>query len=123
MMIPCVMTSGILILVWLACISTGSLVVFCLLFGFFSGAFVSLPPAVIASISSEPRKIGIRVGQSFTLISIGALIGTPISGALQVEDHGNYIFMAIFAGVIVLSGGALLTAARALWSRRIMVKV
>lgn len=88
-----------------------------------SGAFVSLPPAVVASISKDPRKIGIRVGQSFSIVAFAALMGTPISGALQTADNGGFTKMATFAGVVVLSGGIILAAARLVWSRKIWLKV
>lgn len=122
-MIPCVSISGILILLWLLCTTSPSLVTFCVLFGFVSGAFVSLPPAVIASISKDPRKIGIRVGQSFSIVSLAALMGTPISGALQVRERGGFWGMAVFAGTVVLSGGVILSCARVMWSRKVLVKV
>lgn len=123
MIIPCVTISGILVLIWLACTTLGSLVVFCILFGFFSGAFVSLPPAVIASISKDPKKIGVRVGQSFSMVSVALLAGPPISGAIMSGENGRFTGTAIFAGIVVLFGGFTLIVARLLWSRSLYVKV
>lgn len=122
-MIPCATFSGILIIIWQRCTSIGALIVFCILFGFCSGAFVSLPPAVVAAISRDPRKIGIRVGQSFTIVSFGALTGPSISGAIQQQQNGAFSGMAFFAGFIVLSGGIVLFVTRIIWSRKVLLKV
>ena len=41
---------------------TEGIVVFCLLFGFFSGAFVSLGPAVVSALTPDPRLFAARLG-------------------------------------------------------------
>lgn len=127
-MIPCVSVSGILILIWPHCTTSGPLIAFCILYGFASGAFVSLPPAVIASISTAvpANKIGVRVGQAFTFAAFATLSGTPISGACLTSDggrQGGYVKMSLFAGCVVLAGGIILAVARVRWNRGFLVKV
>lgn len=68
-------------------------------------------PALIAQISPI-REIGVRTGTMFACISIGALTGSPIGGALVTKDHGNYLYLQIFCGVVMAAGALLFTASR-----------
>ncbi|KAI0057044.1 MFS general substrate transporter [Artomyces pyxidatus] len=62
--------------------SVAGIVVFAILYGFFSGAFLSMFSPAITMMSKNERELGIRLGFASTLSSIGALTGTPIDGAL-----------------------------------------
>ena len=95
---------GILLLaMWLPSRSNAPIIVFTALFGFGSGAFVSLAPSLIAQIS-DIRQIGVRTGSFFTVISIAALISQPIGGAILTRWNGSYTGMQIYAGVLCTSG-------------------
>ena len=49
----------------------------------------------------------------FSIVSFASLTGTPIGGAIiQHTPLGRYWGGQVFAGVCVLTGGAVLTAAR-----------
>lgn len=78
--IPCLTICGAMTFVFLACGSTGGIIGFAIVFGFFSGAYVSLLPSIQAGFARNVQEIGVRLGLPFTLLSIGALVGTPISG-------------------------------------------
>ena len=87
----------------------GGLITVSILYGFFSGAYVSLlSPALIAFATSH-TEIGLRVGMGFLVISIPALVGTPIIGAL-LDAYGFYA-PTIWSGVMILSGCCLLVFA------------
>jgi MFS family permease len=75
------------------------------LYGFASGAYVSMGPALIAQIS-DIRQIGVRNGTMFAIISVAALTGSPIGGALVTKANGGFLYLQIFCGV-ALSAGAL----------------
>jgi hypothetical protein len=66
--IPTIIVSGILLFSWLAISTWRGFVVFALLYGFFSGTLVSLPPAGIAALTDihQMSKIGVRMGMVFT---------------------------------------------------------
>lgn len=66
----------------LACGSVGGVICFAIFFGFFSGAYVSLLPSVTASFARSVGEIGVRMGVSFAVVGVAALLGTPISGWL-----------------------------------------
>ncbi|KAF2772677.1 MFS general substrate transporter [Teratosphaeria nubilosa] len=62
--------------------STTGLVVWSLLYGFCSGAFVSLQGAVVASMTTDMRTIGTRFGINMFAGALGILIGSPVGGAI-----------------------------------------
>lgn len=105
--------SGILVLaLWLPSRGNAPAIVFSALYGFGSGAFVSLAPALVAQIS-DLREIGFRNGTFFSIISFAALTGTPIAGALVPNVLTDpYTKLQIFAGVVMIAGASLFVVAR-----------
>lgn len=96
---------------WLPGNSAATTIVFAALYGFSSGAFVSLGPAVVAQIS-KIKDIGVRTGTVYAFASIAVLIGNPIGGALLERDNGNYAYLQIFCGVAIAVGCAFFVASR-----------
>ena len=106
--------SAILVLaLWLPATTNAPIIVFAALYGFGSGAFVSMAPALIAQIS-DIRQIGIRTGTMFAIISVAALCGNPIGGALLAREGGGFLHLQIFTGIVMLVGSTGFVAAR--WS-------
>lgn len=95
---PVTMNLGLLCSIWVLSTSIHTLVVFCCLFGFFSGMFVGLIPPVVSQISPDER-LGARIGAFYSLIAISSLIGTPVGGALingnARADYQNVILYAV----------------------------
>jgi MFS family permease len=110
MMVPCALLSGVLILCLLSISSPVSILVFCILFGFFSGSFVSLQPSILVFLSPNRGIIGTRMGMSFTILAISLLIGTPIAGAIL--DAAGYRAVWSYGGVLTLAGSATIGLAR-----------
>lgn len=80
---------------------------------FFSGPLVSLPPAVIATLSPHPGVIGLRLGMVFVPIAFGLLIGSPIAGAILKSGNGdNWKALEAFCGSCILLSVILVGAAR-----------
>ncbi|KAL8834183.1 MAG: hypothetical protein Q9170_003884 [Blastenia crenularia] len=106
--------STVLVLaLWLPARGNVPYILFSAFYGFSSGAFVSLAPALIAQIS-DIREIGVRTGSMFAVISVAALVGNPIGGALVTNERGNYAHLQIFCGIMMLGGSVVFVAAR--WS-------
>ena len=104
--------SAILVLaLWRHAHTNATIIAFAVLYGFGSGAFVSMSPAVTAQIS-DVRQIGIRNGSLFAFISVAALCGSPIGGMLLTRYHGGYEGLQIFAGSMMLGGASFFVAAR-----------
>ena len=105
--------STILVLaMWLPARGNIPYILFAACYGFSSGAFISLAPALVAQIS-DIRQLGVRSGSMFMAISVAALVGTPIGGALINEDHGDYLHLQLFCGIMMAVGSCVFVAARA----------
>ncbi|TVY47008.1 Aspyridones efflux protein [Lachnellula occidentalis] len=113
--------SAIIAFCWLAVDNLGGLVVFCIFYGFISGAVVSLPPTVIAGFAPGLHVVGTWIGMSFCFSAMGLLIGNPIAGTIinvaENKFSGGIIFSASFlaAGAVafVLAGAFKARASRA----------
>lgn len=115
--------TGILVLaLWLPSSSNAAYITFAALYGFASGAFVSLAPAQIAHIS-KVEQIGIRTGVMFSIVSFAGLGGSPIAGAIVTRDHGGFHGLQVFTGVMLLAGASFFVLARASLAGFKMVKV
>jgi len=110
MIIPCCVMSGVLCLCLIAARSVGGLVVVCLLYGFFSGALVSLPPTVFVHLSPNRAMIGTRMGMGFAIVSVGLLLGTPICG--WILNGSSFTYVWVFGGVCVIAGSSLMICSR-----------
>lgn len=110
-LIPCSLMTGILALIWIGISNLGGTIVFALLYGFFSGGFVSMPPVAIVTLTSDMRKIGTRMGQCFVFSAFGLLMGTPVSGAI-LKNTGSWLGVQLFSGITIFITGMLL-----LWAR------
>lgn len=112
MIVVCFLCSIWTLALWIPANTNALVILYAVLYGFCSGAFVSLPPALIGQIS-EIRDIGTRTGTLFFFTAIGALTGNPIGGAL-VDDplHSSYWKLQVFAGVMMAAGGVSILLAR-----------
>jgi MFS family permease len=103
--------------------NNAAIIAFASIYGFGSGAFVSLAPACIAQIS-DVRQIGVRSGSLFCAISIAALVGNPIGGALIDEWNGRFRGLQIFCGVMWIGGATTILFSRlSLSGLKLKVKV
>ncbi|TGJ84417.1 hypothetical protein E0Z10_g4362 [Xylaria hypoxylon] len=98
--LACVAT--ILALWYTADTNTAQVISFAPLFGFWSGAAISLTPVCIGQVC-RTEDYGKRSGTAFFLASFGALTGIPIAGAILESNHGSYHGLIIFAGVLYLA--------------------
>lgn len=81
-LIPCSLTTAFLAFLWIWVKTVETLFIFCSLYGFFSGAFVSLSPTNVVSLSPILGVVGVRMGMSFVFAAIGLLTGNPIARAI-----------------------------------------
>ncbi|KAL6702683.1 hypothetical protein ACN47E_001230 [Coniothyrium glycines] len=91
--------------------SNAAYITFAALYGFASGAFVSLLPAQMAQIS-KIEQIGVRVGVTFACISFAGLVGNPIAGAIVDHNHGKFWGLNVFSGIVMMAGAALFLLTR-----------
>ncbi|KAJ3808529.1 MFS general substrate transporter [Lentinula aff. lateritia] len=91
--------------------SVAALVIFAILYGFFSGGFISLLAPVIASLARDESEMGIRLGLAYFIGSFGILAGNPIAGALLGETF-PWWRPIVFSAVMILVGLALVLTSR-----------
>ncbi|RDW75500.1 hypothetical protein BP6252_06642 [Coleophoma cylindrospora] len=88
---------------WLPAAADAPLVVYAIMYGFASGCTLSIIPAMVARLGKIDQ-LGARSGALYAFSSIGALVGSPIGGAIQSDQHGRYSGLIIFAGVGMVIG-------------------
>ncbi|KAJ8067810.1 hypothetical protein OCU04_003406 [Sclerotinia nivalis] len=112
----CTVSFVVNLALWLPARGNAPIVIFALLYGFASGTFGSLAPAIVAQITSDMRQIGTRTGSMFALASVASLIGNPIAGALAALGPGNdqYMYLPIFTAVAIAIGTAILVFSKSL---------
>ncbi|EGY21438.1 hypothetical protein VD0002_g3526 [Verticillium dahliae] len=108
--IVCYLTGLWILALWIPAATDGALIAFAILFGFCSGAYVSLIGPLVAQVSPL-SEIGFRTGLVFFASSIGGLTTNPINGAIIDSPHG-LLGMKIFAGVFCMIGTTFILAAR-----------
>lgn len=108
--IVCYLTGIWILALWIPAATTGARIAFAALFGFFSGAYVALIPALVVQISPF-TEIGFRTGLVFFACSFGGLTTNPISGAI-LEQNSGWLGAKIFAGVFCLVGTCFVLVAR-----------
>lgn len=95
--------AGILIIaMWIPANTEGVVIAFAVLFGLFSGAYISLMGALVAQIS-PPEEVGYRNGLTFLFSAAGGLTTSPIGGAI-LQTSAGWSGLKIFAGVMLLVG-------------------
>lgn len=103
--------SGILAFAWQACTTNAAIIVFAVLFGFFSGAIVSMATVCLSVAAPRPGLIGTYIGMGLAASSFAVLVGPPISGAiLNASGYGS---VADFVGATALAGAGFVAAAKA----------
>jgi len=87
--------------------NAAGIIVIAVLFGFFSGIFVALPPVLFVALTKDKSKIGTRIGMGFAMCSAGALIGGPGGGGVLGTNAANlnWTGLWIFGGVCCIAGG------------------
>lgn len=99
----CTVVAGVLGFCWIPVQSTaGGLIVWSLLYGAFSGAFVSLQPSTVVSITDDMGAVGGRLGMNTFCAALGILIGNPVAGA--IVGDGDWVGLQCFCGGALLLG-------------------
>lgn len=98
---------------WPAVASVSGLFAFTAVLGVVSGAFQSLMPTTVASITKRLDTVGTRLGMAFSVASFASLSGPPIGGAIQAA--GGYSAAQIWAALVAVAAAGMLITAR--WLR------
>lgn len=111
MQIPFALITALLAFCWIAIKDTAGLIVFCVLYGFFSGTFVSLPGPTVLSLSPNMGTVGTRIGMSFAFGGFGLLVGNPVAGAI-LRNQGSWVGLQAWSGASVAIAALCMLIAR-----------
>jgi MFS family permease len=110
--------SGIVAFGWCGVTDLAGVIVFCIFYGFLSGAVVSLPPTVVVGITPELGLVGTWMGMSFSLAGLGLLVGNPIAGVIFDESRDYWLGGQLFGACFTLFGGLLFLLVRILRDKK-----
>lgn len=108
--IICTLCSAIFAYGWIGIHNLGGSIAFAIVYGFMSGAVVSIQASVVASLVPDVRSIGTWMGMSLFLAGLGILIGSPIAGVLVNPLAESFSNALIFSGSFTCAGGFLFIA-------------
>jgi MFS transporter, MCT family, aspergillic acid transporter len=108
--VSCFATGLCILALWIPASTDNALIAFAALFGFFSGAYVSLIGALVAQISPL-QEIGFRQGLVFLVSALPGLTTGPIAGVI-LDHSGGWLGLKVFGGVLLLTGTMLILATR-----------
>lgn len=111
MLMPAAFTTGILSFSWIGIHSQGGIILFAVLYGFFSGSVISLPAAALTTLTPDLSRLGTRMGMNQVACSLGSLAGPPIAGAILASTH-SYRGVQLFFDFTVVAAGCLLFTTR-----------
>lgn len=107
----CATISGTVTVCWIGIRTSSGLIALAVLYGFFSGAFVSLPAVALTSLTSDLRKLGTRMGMCSVICGFGSLCGAPIAGAILGASN-SFLGMQLYAGLATYITAILLLLSR-----------
>lgn len=103
----CTICSAVFAYGWIGIHGLGGTVGFAIVYGFTSGAVVSIQASVVASLAPDVRSIGTWLGMTLFVAGLGILIGSPIAGVLFDSATGSFSDAFIFSGSFTCAGGIL----------------
>ena len=105
--VPMASCGAILVFAWIGIRNTAGVVVFCVLYGIFSGTFVSLGGPMCATLAKDLKGFGTRMGLSIGIAGVGLLVGNPIAGAI-LDAKGGWPGLQSWAGALMALSSLLL---------------
>ncbi|KAI9735906.1 MAG: hypothetical protein M1834_001372 [Cirrosporium novae-zelandiae] len=111
-MAPMALLTALLSFLWPLVSNEAGLFVWSAIYGITASGIQGLFPGGLASLTTDPKKQGVRMGMVMTLLSIALLTGCPLGGALISADGGRYLGAQLWSGACMILGGSFLFAAR-----------
>jgi MFS family permease len=113
-LVPCCFFTSLILFLWRLVHTLKGLFVISATFCFVTGGLVSLPAVTIANLTADKSEYRTRMGMGYTVAAIGALVGTPVAGALRRGAKGVVPYSGDAAEVMARWQGTWFVAATAL---------
>lgn len=121
--IPALFATALLSYAWLGVSTQTGFYVWTAFYGIANSGFQCLIPTALSRLTPDLTKTGTRMGMAFSIMSIGALTGPPVGGALlEVTEQRSYVPPRLWMATACLVGACLVAAARVKrngWSLRV----
>jgi MFS family permease len=105
------------VLCWMAVRGPSGLYAWTVFYGCFAAGIQSLFPAALSFLTSDLRKLGVRMGMVFTIVSFAVLTGPPIAWAI-IDSGAGYEGAQTFAGVSLAVAFVLLIVSKVVRMRK-----
>lgn len=126
MILPGALVMSILIFCLIAVKSVAGIVIVTLLFGFFSGVFIALPPVCFVMLTKDKSKIGTRIGMGFGIVGFSVLASAPGGGNILGTNAADldWTGLWVYGGVASAVAGLLYLGLRMYLAKgKLVVKV
>lgn len=100
----CTLVSGVFLYIWISVSSLHGQIAWCIFYAFWSNAVQTLFTATVGALTADFRKLGVRIGMVFTIISIASLTGPPLAGLLVQLSSGKFVYAQAFGGTTMVLG-------------------
>jgi MFS family permease len=97
---------------WVGVRTRAGMYVFSVFLGMANDAAQGIVLGALASLTADPRKMGVRFGMVATLSGIATLAGPPMAGAIIDSTGGRYTWAQIWAGAVLLTSSSIIAVAR-----------
>ena len=95
--VPLTLVCAVMTYIWPFATTKASLITIAAVYGFCSGAYITLIPAPVAAMGGM-HDAGRRIGIAWSAVAIGAVAGPPISGAI-IQGPGGFKFAGYYSGI------------------------
>lgn len=97
---------------WAGVRTRAGMYVFSVFLGMANGAAQGIVLGALASLTADPRKMGVRFGMVATLSGVATLAGPPMAGAIIDGTGGRYVWAQVWAGAVLLASSFFIAWAR-----------
>ncbi|KAG6040921.1 hypothetical protein E4U41_006642 [Claviceps citrina] len=103
---------GVMLFVWTSVNSRESMYAFSIFYGMAVSANQATYVPSLASLTTDPQKMGIRFGMIETLCAFSVVAGPPTAGAIIDGHGGRYFWAQIWGGSVMLAAAVALATTR-----------
>ncbi|KAI1075868.1 MFS general substrate transporter [Whalleya microplaca] len=98
--------------VWIGITTPAAMYGFAVLFGIVNSAAQGASAGALASLTTDPSKMGTRYGMCCTIVGFATVAGGPTAGAIIDYCGGRYLWAQVWAGAVTLLGAVTLCMGR-----------
>lgn len=102
----------IVLFCWIKAKSEGGIIAIVVIFGFVSGPLMALPGSIVAALTKDFNRLGIRLSFAFTFMSFGIVLGPTLAGI--IERKYGWFWLKMYAALSYIGAFICHTGARIL---------